>query len=102
MKKLILSVAIALGSFYTFATPTISNSEVILNSQKIVFVQEEFKEIKNEELPEAVKTALKTSYPDAKLDKAYVNSNKEYKLEITVVDQKATVYADANGNWIKK
>lgn len=97
MKKLILSVAIALGSFSTFAT-----APTLLSSEEIVFVQENFKEIKNEELPEAVKTALKTSYPDAKLDKAYVNSNKEYKLEITVVDQKATVYADANGNWIKK
>ena len=97
MKKLILVAAVILGSFSTFATST-----PIINSEKIIFNQEDFKEIKKEELPEAVKTALKTSYPDATLDRAYVNSNKEYKLEITVVDQKATVYADANGNWIKK
>lgn len=97
MKKLILSFAIVLGSFSTFAT-----APTLLRSENIDIVQEDFKQIANEELPEAVKTALKTSYPDAKLDKAYINSNKEYKLEITVMDQKATVYADANGNWIKK
>lgn len=98
MKKLILSVAIVLGSLSSFATTTpVINSEI-----KTVPVQEEFTEIKAEEVPDAVKTALKTSYPDATLEKAYVNANKEYKLEIAVGDQKATVYADANGNWIKK
>ena len=96
MKKLILSIAIVLGSFTAIATTV-----RVSTREKTIYVQD-FKEIKAEELPEAVKNALKTSYPDAKLDKAYVNSNKEYKLEITVVDQKATVYADANGNWIKK
>ncbi|MDR6968666.1 hypothetical protein J2X31_002692 [Flavobacterium arsenatis] len=97
MKKLILVVAVILGSFSIFATST-----PIINTEKIIFSQEDFKEIKKEELPEAVKTALKTSYPDATLDRAYVNANKEYRLDITVIDQKATVYADANGNWIKK
>lgn len=98
MKKLIVSAAIVLGSFTVFAT-----TAPVLNttSEETVFVQD-FKEIKAEELPDAVKSALKTSYPDATLDKAYVNSSKEYKLDITVGDQKATVYADANGNWIKK
>lgn len=89
-------MAVVFGSFTTFATVS-----PVSNTEQTVLVQE-FKEIKAEELPEAVKTALKTSYPDASLAKAYVNSNNEYKLDITVGDQKATVYADANGNWIKK
>lgn len=95
MKK-IIAMAIVLGSFTTFATVS-----PILHTEKTVLVQD-FKEIKAEELPDAVKSALKTSYPDATLAKAYVNESKEYKLDITVGDQKATVYADANGNWIKK
>ena len=98
MKKLVLSVAIILGSLSTFAIVT----PVIKSDTKLVVVQEEYTEIKVEEVPEAVKTALKSAYPDATLDKAYVNAAKEYKLEITVKDQKATVYADANGNWINK
>lgn len=102
MKKLILSVAIVLGSFTAFATMTpVLNTGSAENTEKNSYIQD-FREIRAEELPEAVKSALKTSYPDATLDKAYVNSNNEYKLDITVGDQKATVYADANGNWIKK
>lgn len=98
MKKLILSAAIVLGSFSTFATTL-----QVLNTQtNVSVVQDEYKEIKNEEVPDAVKTALKTGYPDAVIEKAYVNDKKEYKLDIAVGDQKATVYADAAGNWIKK
>lgn len=98
MKKLILSAAIVLGSFSTFATTLpISN-----NQTNATRVQDEYKEIKAEEVPDAVKTALKTGYPDAVIEKAYVNEKKEYKLDIAVGDQKATVYADATGNWIKK
>ncbi len=96
MRKLVLSIAILLGSFATVAA---APSVISLN---VITAQEDFKEIKLDEVPESVKTALKAAYPDATLDKAYVNAQKEYKLEITVSDQKATVYADANGNWIKK
>jgi hypothetical protein len=49
-----------------------------------------------------VKAALETAHPGAILGKAYINEKKEYKLEITVGDQKATVYADAEGNGINK
>ena len=52
-------------------------------------------------VPAAIKTALQTAYPGAKLDKAFVNEKKEYKLEISVGDQKATVFSDVNGNWLK-
>lgn len=98
MKKLFISAAIILGSVSGFATASPD-----LHVPKItVTVQDDFTEIKTEEVPDAVRTAIKTAYPDATLDKAYVNTLKEYKLEITVRDQKATVYADANGNWIKK
>lgn len=97
MKKLILSVAIVLASLTSFASTPVIPSTIILN-----ITQEEYTEITNDKLPEAVLEAVKKSYPDATIDKAYVNEKKEYKLEITVGDQKAAVFADANGNWIKK
>jgi hypothetical protein len=96
MKKLILSAAIILGSLSIYATTT--NVEPVKVS---VNFQSEYKEIKAEEVPEAVTKALETAYPGAKLEKAYVNEKKEYKLDIAVGDQKATVYSDANGNWLK-
>lgn len=97
MKKLILSVGIVAASLTSFASTTISNSNKI-----ITIVQEEYTEITSDKLPEAVLSAIKNSYPDATIDKAYVNEKKEYKIEISVGDQKAAVFADANGNWIKK
>ncbi|WP_432672476.1 PepSY-like domain-containing protein [Flavobacterium sp. SM2513] len=97
MKKLILSAAIVLGSLTSFANKTIPTTTEIVK-----IVQEEYTEITADQLPEAVQTALKTSYPDAIIDKAYVNEKKEYKIEISLGDQKAAIFADANGNWIKK
>ena len=97
MKRLFLSVAIVAASLTSFASTTILNSNEI-----ITIVQEEYTEITSDKLPEAVLSAIKNSYPDATIDKAYVNEKKEYKIEISVGDQKADVYADANGNWIKK
>lgn len=96
MKKLILSAAILLGSMSMFATNTITvNSEV-----KTVTVQDDYKEI--DAVPAAIKTALDEAYPGVKLDKAFVNSKKEYKIEITVRGDKSTVYTDATGAIIKK
>lgn len=102
MKKLILSVALVLGSLTTFAQASAVSKTETTKTEVTKTVQEKYTEIKTAEVPDAVKTALKTAYPDATLSRAYVNDKKEYKLELTVGDQNATVYADANGNWIKK
>ena len=104
MKKLILS-AILLGSISTFAQEGKTTKETKVTTTEAISkssVQENYKEVKSEELPEALKTSLKAGYPDATVTKAYVNDKKEYKIEIAVGDQKATVYADALGNWLKK
>ena len=97
MKKLILSAAIIFGSLSIYAT-TNSTSEPVKMAIK---VQSEYTEVTADAVPAAVKTALQTAYPGAKLEKAFVNEKKEYKLEISVGDQKATVYSDVNGNWLK-
>jgi hypothetical protein len=101
MKKIILSAAIVLGSLSAFAqSSTVKKVEKITTTTKVV--EEKFTEIKSDELPEALQTALKTAYPKAVIEKAFVNEKKEFKLEIKNGDQKATVYADADGNWIEK
>jgi hypothetical protein len=97
MKKLILSAAIILGSLSIYAT-TNSTVEAVKMTAKF---QSEYTEVTVDAVPDAVKAALQTAYPGAKLVKAFVNEKKEYKLEISVGDQKATVYSDVNGNWLK-
>jgi len=67
---------------------------------KSVNIQDEYKEV--DAVPAAIKTALDNAYPGVKLDKAYVNDKKEYKIEITVRGEKSIVYTDATGNILKK
>lgn len=97
MKKLAISAAILLGCLSIPAIAEITPNKV----ETTVSVQTEYTEISTDIVPAAVKTALQTAYPNAKLVKAYINDKKEYKLDISVGDQKATVYSDVNGNWLK-
>jgi hypothetical protein len=98
MKNLFLSAAIVLGGLTSFASASpISNTIV-----KTISIEDEYTEIKLEEVPVAVTDALKKAYPDGILSKAYKNEKAQYKLEITVGDKVGALYANADGSWIKK
>jgi hypothetical protein len=98
MKNLFLSAAIVLGGLTSFAsTSPISNTIV-----KTISIQDEYTEIKLEEVPAAITDALKKAYPDAVLSKAYKNAASQYKLEVTVGDKVGSLYANADGSWVKK
>lgn len=96
MKKLILSAAILLGGLSMQAENVVVTSSMVQS----VNVQDEYKEV--DAVPAAIKTALDNAYPGVKLEKAYVNAKKEYKIDITVRGEKSTVYTDATGNILKK
>jgi len=98
MKNLFLSAAIVLGSLTSFAsTSPISNTIV-----KTISIEEEYTEIKLEEVPAAITEALKKAYPEAVINKAYKNEKAEYKIEVTVGDKVGSLFANADGSWIKK
>lgn len=96
MKKLILSAAIVLGTLSMQA----GNTMVLNSNIKTVNAQDEYKEI--DAVPAAIKTSLDNAYPGVKLEKAYVNAKKEYKIEISVRDVKSVVYTDEKGTILKK
>jgi hypothetical protein len=96
MKKLILSAAIILGSLSIQASTLTTTG----STTQSVNIQDEYKEV--DSVPAAIKTALDNAYPGVKLEKAYVNEKKEYKIDIIVREVKSTVYTDAKGNIIKK
>ncbi|MCI9844245.1 hypothetical protein [Flavobacterium pectinovorum] len=95
MKKLIFSAAILLGGL-SIQAAAISSGNTVVKS----IIQDEYKEV--DAVPAAVKTGLDNAYPGVKLDKAFVNDKKEYKIEITVRGEKSTVYTDDKGNILKK
>ena len=99
MKKLLLSTAIVLGSLTVNAAtvPLITNS-----MNQSVTIQDEFTEVSADAVPAAVKSTVEKSFPGTKLEKAYVNEKKEYKIEISVRDVKSVVYTDEKGTILKK
>ncbi|MCQ0111606.1 hypothetical protein JGC31_08465 [Zhouia sp. CL16] len=100
MKKLAVVTAITVGSFSTFAaTPVIFHDGVM---EDVIRAQEEFTEIEVSKLPAAITKALGKDYPGASIDKAYVNENEEYKLDVSHNDDDLILYANKTGNWIEK
>lgn len=98
MKNLFLLAAIVLGGLTSFASTTPISDNVI----KTVSIQDEYTEVKLEEVPTAITDALKKAYPDVVLSKAYKNAKSEYKLDVTVGDKVGNLFANADGTWIKK
>jgi hypothetical protein len=98
MKNLFLSAAIILGGLTAFASTT----PIHITSVKTISIQDEYTEIKLEEVPAPITEALKKAYPDAVLTKAYKNEKSEYKLDVTVGEKVGSLFANADGTWIKK
>ena len=98
MKKLLLSTAIVLGSL----TVNAATVPLINSMNQSVTIQDEYTEVAADAVPAAVKSTVEKSFPGTKLEKVYVNANKQYKLEISKGDKKYTVFTDAEGNIIKK
>ena len=79
------------------------NNGLYPEASHVIFDDEEYVEIKATDLPQEVQTALSKDFEGATLNKAYINSKNEYKLTLTTAeDTEATVYATAEGEWIKK
>ena len=98
MKNLFLSAAIVLGSLTSFASTTQVTNTIV----KTISVEEEYTEIKLEELPAAITESLKKAYPEAVITKAYKNEKAQYKLDVTVGDKVGNLFANADGTWIKQ
>lgn len=98
MNKLILSAAILLASFSTFATPM----NIVAPTTKSVNLADEYTEIKAEEVPAAVTESITKSYPEAAIYKAFVNEQTEYKLKVKVGEKEKTIFIDATGKWSNK
>jgi len=98
MKKLILTVAIVASGFSTFA---LTNSP-IHNETITVSIADEFKEVSLENLPETVTAAVAKDFATATLNKAHVNGNEQYKLDLTIDGTEHIAYVDKDGNWLKE
>ncbi|TVZ15796.1 hypothetical protein [Maribacter sp. MAR_2009_72] len=98
MRKIVLATALAIGSISigTAATPIIFHDGIMEE-----VMQQDFQEIAVSEVPSPVIQALKEDYAGAVVNKAYVDENKTYKLEVTNEDgTMVELFADEDGNWL--
>jgi len=98
MKKLVFASALAIGSLTigTAATPIIFHDGIM----EEIFIQD-YTEVAVSDVPAPILNALESDYKGAMLNKAYVDEENMYKLEISLEDGTTTeLYADAEGNWI--
>lgn len=98
MKKLFLVGALAIGGLMVTAQEAdIAQADAV----EMVTTVDEFTEIATSELPSPVTEAIAKNYPTATINKAYINEDKQYKLEVSLEDgTSGTLYADENGNWL--
>ncbi|MFD2790991.1 hypothetical protein KCTC52924_01648 [Arenibacter antarcticus] len=99
MKKLLFVAVLSLGSLTAFAQ---EGEEVTQEATEVIVAQDNFTAIETSELPEAVSNAVATNYTTATINKAFVNKEEQYKLEVALEDGTVgTLYADKDGNWIE-
>ncbi len=96
MKKLVLLSALVLGS-YTMTASVVSNDN---NETTDVVIQDSFKEIALDNVPQAIKDALELDYAGATINKAYVNEDKVFKLDVILDGASSVLYANESGEWI--
>lgn len=100
MKKLIIAASLLVGSFcfQAYATAPV----LPVNADATVVLQDTYKEIKVTEVPTAVTDAFEKDFPGATIDKAYVNEEKKYKLDVSTAEGSITLYANEKGEWIEE
>lgn len=100
MRKLIFATVLSALGFTVMAQNEIV--EPIMDEITVVSLEQDFEEISVSDLPEAVTAAVTKDYPSATIDKAYQGGSDLFKLEVSMEDgTSGTLYADAEGNWVK-
>ncbi len=97
-RSYVYATAMAIGSL-----GTVSASTPIFHDGIMEFViAQDFTQIKVTELPNAITDAVTKDYPDVTIDKAFIDGEEKYKLEVTQEDGTSLeLYSDAHGNWIE-
>ena len=100
MKKVMILTAAVMA--FSFATPQVAKAIKVQNQMAIVQDKDDkYKEIKVEELPEAVTKSVATAYTGYKIDKAYKTEDNAYKVKVTMGDLNYQLFYDAKGDLIK-
>lgn len=97
MKKVIILTAAAMA--FSFVTPQVTNAMIQQSKTSVVQNKDDkFKEIKAEELPEAITKSISNAYTGYKIDKAYKDQDEDsYKVNVAMGDLKYSLFYDEKG-----
>lgn len=99
MKRILMSAAVAALFLINVPVQARDYSDDVV----IVQSQEEYIEIGLEEVPQAVKNAVEEDYSGSEIEKAAVNEQEVYKLELkSEGEENSTVYYTKDGEEIEE
>ncbi|MBU2995590.1 hypothetical protein KO500_04065 [Cellulophaga baltica] len=102
MRQLILTSIFTLIALTAFAK---NNNVTSLDASRIIIEPktDAFIKITEQKLPELVLKTITKNFPSAKIDEAFVNDKKHYKLKLSLTDGASGVlYTDENGEWLNQ
>ncbi|HEA31276.1 MAG TPA: hypothetical protein ENH91_15010 [Leeuwenhoekiella sp.] len=97
-------VAMGMISFSANAQEEKTTTETMDPTTQTMQVNDNFEKIDKSQLPQAVKDAIMTDMDGMMVKEAYVGEDTVYKIVVALMTddtQTKTVYADAEGHWIK-
>lgn len=106
MKKLSITIMAAAAMFFSVQTTNAQvTGEESAATEQVAPTQEEWTQIKAEELPAEVQAAIEKDLAGITVSETYVKEKdgvKTYKVVVSTADgQTKDLFADANGNWIQ-
>jgi hypothetical protein len=105
MKKMMILPAAVLALSLALPQATeavkIQNGMVSLQQQQTKQKEVKYQEVTVDKVPEAVKKALSSDYPDHKIDKAFKGEDGNFKVAVSKGDMKHTLIYSEKGELIK-
>lgn len=104
MKKLAILAVFAFGMISFSANAQEEKMTTVDTTAQTMQINDNFKEIDKSQLPQAIKDAIMTDMDGMMVSKAYIGEDSIFKIIVASQQDQSmtkTVYADAEGNWIK-
>ncbi|BAX80748.1 hypothetical protein [Labilibaculum antarcticum] len=100
MKRVLIVSAVAL--MCSMSIPTSVSAVNIISETSLVQEDVKYEELKAEELPKAVRTALAESYSDYALLKSFIGNEGSYKIILSSSEGDIAVYYNVKGEFVKQ
>ncbi|MBL4561197.1 MAG: hypothetical protein JKX79_09455 [Labilibaculum sp.] len=100
MKRVLIVSAVAL--LCSLSIPTSVSAGNLVSETSLVQEDVKYEELKAEELPQKVQTALAKSYSDYAMLKSFIGNDGSYKIILSKPEGNIAVYFNAKGEFVKQ